>query len=248
MHRGDWVHAGPTASRSLTWCPGWTRHKWSLGTRRERPLRPGTPSGPPNPLRSRPTRSEASGPGSIPSGTRFPSSLLPRLKAPRSHSLGGGGWERNVRAWLFQITRIAQPSETVIGMSGRITDQRLERKKKILKDSYRTLDSVFITLLTFSIRTAKQKQLMGGASRRGASRLVVASKSTRPLPLFYWWRRIGPLVHLVAHTSTCMRAAYLVKIKWGRTDWPKLLSVLSRGNVLVFSLDSGRAGERRLPA
>lgn len=148
-------------------------------------------------------------------GQSLPEPASPPLCSPDSkrHARTLRGGERNVRAWLFQITRIAQPSETVIGISGWITDERLERKKKILKDSYRTLDSVFITLLTFSIRTAKQKQLMGGASRRGASRLVVASKSTRPLPLFYWWRRIRPLVHLVAHTSTCMKAAYLVKIK-----------------------------------
>ena len=62
------------------------------------------------PLSSRRPRSEAFGLGSIPAGTRFPSSA-PRLQAPRSQS---SGRERNVRAgcWIQMAHIISHtPSE-----------------------------------------------------------------------------------------------------------------------------------------
>lgn len=63
-------------------------------------------------------------------------------------------------------------------------------------------DSVVITLLTFRVRTAKQKQLMGGASRRGASRLAVHGESTRLFLLSYWSSGIKPVIHLTTQTLT----------------------------------------------
>lgn len=71
---------------------------------------------------------------------------LPLLSAPptQSATLTLFGGERNVRAWLFQIRRIAQPSETVIGISDWITDQRLERKKKISSTILIARSTVFL--------------------------------------------------------------------------------------------------------
>ncbi len=77
---------GP-ARRSLTWCPGWTRRRWRLGALRGRPVRPGTPSEPPNSLPSRWTRSEALGSGRSPPEPASPP-LLPDSKR-HAHTLRG---------------------------------------------------------------------------------------------------------------------------------------------------------------
>lgn len=66
------------------------RHKWSLGARPTRPLRPGTPSGPPNSLFRR--LDEVGGLWGAGQSLPEPASpaLLPDSKAPRSHSSGRG--------------------------------------------------------------------------------------------------------------------------------------------------------------
>lgn len=168
VRAGDWVHAGPAASRSLTWCPGWTKRRWMLAALRRRLLPPGTPSGPQNPLRSRRTKSEASWPGSIPH--RSP---LPLLRCPPTQSatlaLGGMSGPGSLK---WQASRTKRPVSLIVGwtMWGKIPTRRF-----VFSYYFFPEDSVAITFLTFRIRTAKQKQLMGGASHQGASRLAVSA-------------------------------------------------------------------------
>lgn len=90
------------------------------------------------------------------------------------------------------------PSEPSVGL----LDGRCEKNSHSEDRFFLPEDSVVITLLTFSVRTAKQKQLMGGASRRGTSRLAVPGEATHLFLLSYWSTGTKPVIELATQTLT----------------------------------------------
>lgn len=100
------------------------------------------------------SRSEAFGPGSIPTGTRFPSSaLLPESKRHARTLLGEECLGRRAQGKLITHRAIALKS---------LLHNRLTVTPREWIVSGRRTD--ILTLSTFSIHTAKQKQLMGGCA------------------------------------------------------------------------------------
>lgn len=132
------------------------------------------------------------GPGQSLTGTRFPSSAAPPDSKRHARTR-----EECPGLALSDDTHRA-PSEPSVGL----LDGRCEKNPHSENLFFSPEDSVVITLLTFRVRTAKQKQLMGGASRRGASRLAVHGESTRIFLLSYWSSSIKPVIHLTTQTLT----------------------------------------------
>lgn len=177
------------------------RHKWSLCARRTRPLRPGTPSGPPNSLSCR--LDEVGGLWGA--GQSLPEPASPAL-LPDSKRHAHTPWGEECPARLSQMahTLHTHTKRRIQNPKG-----RTHRHFSFTGEVFHPVETVVITLLTFSIHTAKQKQLMGGASWWGASRLAVGDTSNPLLRRFCWSRRLKPQTHLTPQMSIQMGTAYL---------------------------------------
>lgn len=213
MNEGDWVHAGPRlqvayvvswlneAQMKLGSTPGASGSFWDSIRDADVPL-----------LSLAEVR--GLGLGSIPAGPRFPSAAA-RLQTPRSQSSGSGTSGQTGPDRTHAAPRERPESEpTPCSVTSCLTE--INRHW------------CYYYVITSSIQTAKQKQLMGGCVTLRWLSIGCPQNVYSRLLTFFTGRAVSSCL-LIRQTS-----CHSLKTRLLTSDWPIALSIFSRGNVLII--------------